>query len=168
MGPCKATQCRAIKNPGIDGIFIKLKSIIMEYILKKESEGKIQEIKAKPERWVWAVLYQDETELRQFGEDGIFHQLKDIDQEKIDLAVLYKFDEPEKRIIIPWRDGMKLIHKYINVHSAEQHQDINETARIYCFGYKLGGQNHYTYILPDDQQIHTPKEDIDLTKFKLK
>jgi hypothetical protein len=139
----------------------------MKYILKKEVDGKITEIEAKPERWAWGVLYQDESELHQFGEDGIFHQLKDIEQEKIKLAVLYKLDEPEKRILIPFKPGMKIIHKYINVHSATQHETMGETARVYVFGYKDGGQTHYTYIMPNDQQIYSSEENIDLTLFNL-
>lgn len=141
----------------------------MKYLLKRTNEdGKIEEVEAKPERWVWAVLYKDETELHQFGQDGIFHQLKDIDQANIKLAVLYKLEEPEKRILIPWAEGMKIIHKYINIHSGDQHEKINDMARVYVFGYKQGGQTHYTYILPNDQMIFSAMENIDLTKFNLK
>jgi hypothetical protein len=139
----------------------------MKYFLNKQNEdGTISQVEAKPERWAWKVDYKDGTELRQFGEDGVFHQLKDIDQDNIELAVLYKMDDPNQVVLIPWKPGMKLIHKYINVH-ADYFEKLNDTVRVYAFGYKLGGQNHYTYILPNDRQILSPADDINLTLFKL-
>ena len=136
----------------------------MQYFLTKDDGTKIE---AQPERWCWDVRYQDGAGLQQFGEDGVYHQVKDIDQEKIALAVLYRFDDPDKAILIPWKEGMKIIHFYVNVHSAEQHADIADRARVYVFGYKDGNQTHYTHILPNDQMIYSSDRNIDLTKFDL-
>lgn len=141
-----------------------IKKINMKYELIKENGERIE---ATPERWVWGILYKDDSELHQFGDDGIFHQIKDIEQDRIKMAVLYKFTDFEQKIYIPWREGMKLIHKYINVHAGAQHENMSQTARVYVFGYKLGNQTHYTYILPNDQKIYSPEENIDLTLFKL-
>jgi len=142
----------------------------MDYFLHEVGpDGQEVLKKAIPERWVWGVLYEDATELHQFGDDGIFHQIKDIQHERIKMAGLYKFDDPDKKILIPWKDGMKFIHKYLNVHSAEQHPDnFNDTSRVYVFGYKSGNQHHYTYVLPNDWMIFSNEENIDLTKFPLK
>ena len=122
------------------------------------------EINIKPERWAWGIIYNDGTELKQFGDDGRFHQIKEIDQDRIKMAILYRLDDPEKRIDIPWRPGMKLIHKYRNIkpHYAEKF------SRVYVFGYKASKTvHHYTFVLPDDRMIISPADDVDLTKFNV-
>jgi hypothetical protein len=142
----------------------------MQYFLRTTDEKGNEILKeAIPERWVWAVLYKDDTELHQFEDDtGTFHQIKEIKHDQIKLAGLYNFNDPKRKIMIPWKEGMKFIHKYINVHSHVQHaDDINATARVYVFGYKIGNEHHYTYILPNDWMIYSNEENIDLTTFPL-
>ena len=144
----------------------------MKYILKKKIQDEstagfhYEEIEATPERWVWGVIYNNGAEFKQFTDGGVFHQIGEINQDEIKMAVLYKFDDPTKRIDLPWHPGMKLIHKYINVHPS-YYEDINKTARVYVFGYKNGSQHHFTYILPDDRIILSPEENIYLTLFYL-
>ena len=136
----------------------------MEYIYKNKEKGTEETV--NPERWVWGVIYNDGTELHQF-DNGVFHRIGEIDQDNIKMFVLYKFGEMDtKRIDIPWRKGMRLIHKYINFHSQE-FENIGETVRIYVIGYKFEGKYHFTYILPDDRMIMSAKEDIDLGLFNI-
>ncbi len=119
------------------------------------------------ERWQWCVIYDDDTELRQFSNDGQFHQIGEIEQDRIKLAVLYKPDEPTKRIDIVWQKGMKLIHKYRNVKPFY----MDKFVRVYMFGYRAGVKDkysyHYNFILPDDRIIMSNKDNIDLVKFEL-
>ncbi len=135
----------------------------MQYNFKNK-EGVI--IEATPERWQWGIIYNDGTELKQFGDDGWFHQVGEIKQENIAMAVLYKMDDPGKRIDIPWRSGMKLIHKYINIILSAATTE-ERRVRIYAFGYKYKGQCNYIYILPDDRLITSPEDDVDFTKFNI-
>lgn len=126
-------------------------------------------IEVEPERWVWGVIYNDETELHQFeapankDSDGIFHRVGEIDQDRVKMAVLYKYNDPKKRIDLPWQPGMKLIHKYRNIQPYYKDHFV----KIYMFGYKLGNQSHFTFILPDDRIILSPEDNVDLIQFSL-
>lgn len=127
-------------------------------------EGKIEEVAM--ERWAWGIIYEDGTELRQFGDDGTFHQVGEIEQERIKMAMIYKTGEDnvpagKPMIMIPWRKGMKLIHKYRNIRPAGHPKFI----KVYMFGYKDGSHYHYNFVLPDDRIISCPFDNIDLTKF---
>ncbi len=124
------------------------------------------EIEVSPERWVWGVIYKDGSELHQFGDDGIFHRVGEINQDEVSMATLYKFDDMKKRIDMPWRNGMRLIHKYINFHDGRW-ENINETKKIYVFGYKFEGSHHFTYVLPDDRIIESPADNVDFAKFNI-
>lgn len=134
---------------------------IMEYKTKDIETN--EEITVSIERWVWGVIYKDGRELHQFGNDGIFHRIGEIEQENISMATLYRYDDMTKRIDIPWREGMKLIHKYRNTRPAGR----TDFVKTYMFGYKNGDEFSYIFILPDDRIIFSPKDDIDLTKFNI-
>lgn len=108
-----------------------------------------------------AGLVRDE--LHQFGDDGIFHQVGEIDQDRVQLVTLYRYDDMTKRVDIPFREGMKLIHKYRNVRPA----GYKDFIRVYMFGYKYEGSHAFYFILPDDRVILSPTDDIDLTLFDL-
>jgi len=145
----------------------------MKYIYKEKKENKestagftINEIEVKPERWVWGVIYKNDTELHQFGDDGIFHRIGEIDQDQVKMFTMYRYDDMTKRIDMPWQEGMKLIHKYINFHSAEW-EDLQQTKKIYVIGYKIGENHHYTMILPDDRIIISPEDNVDFGKFNI-
>lgn len=104
-------------------------------------------------------------ELHQFASDGSFHQIGEVDQERVQLASLYYFDDYDmkKRIDIPFRPGMKLIHKYRNIKPAGHKEFI----KCYMFGYKYEGQTSLFFVLPDDRIIVAPADDVDLTMFDL-
>jgi hypothetical protein len=129
----------------------------MEYTFKKTGE------KIKPERWQWGVIYKDGTEFRQFGKDGYFHQIGEVEQDKVKLAVLFKTTEPNKRIDIVFQDGMKIIHKYRNIKPFY----MKEFVKVYMWGYKKGKNYHFNFVLPDDRIVMSNKDNIDLVKFEL-
>ena len=123
-----------------------------------------QEEEIQPERWVWGAIYNDGTELHQFGNDETFHRIGEINQEKLTMFVMYKFGDMTKRIDIPWRNGMKVIHKYRNI-SLEAGTPEERKLKIYVFGYKFVDTYHFSYILPDDRIVQSPVDDVALSKF---
>lgn len=134
----------------------------MKYILKKDG----QEIEATPERWAWGVVYKDKTELRQFGEDGIFHQFAEIKQDEVEMFVMYQLEDMGKRIDLV-AEGKQIFHFYRNLilsaATPEEHR-----VRVYAFGYKdkETGATVYHFILPDDRMV-VSDHDVDLTKFNI-
>jgi hypothetical protein len=117
----------------------------------------------EPERWQWGVVYSDGTELLQFESDGSFHRIGEVEQDRVTLFALYKPTDPTRRIDIPVRPGMRLIHKYVNVRPA----GMESFVRVYCVGYRMDGAAHFTYVLPDDRIIESAADDVDLTRFAI-
>jgi len=50
----------------------------------------------EPERWIWGVVYKDGTELHQFGNDLIFHQIKEIKWAEVKMFTMYKLEVDTK------------------------------------------------------------------------
>jgi len=105
------------------------------------------------EKWIWAVLYRDGTELHQFDDLGIFHQIGEVDQAKVRMFSLY---EPHGKgridLIVP--EGAKLVHKYkwYVFDAATPHESRK---KVYVFGYKLGNDTHLSFVKPDNTIIQT-------------
>lgn len=118
------------------------------------------------ERWSWGVVYNDNTELRQFNDsDSTFHQFKEIDFEKgVKLFVMFKTDGT-KRIDVLFDDDMQLFHFYRNV-KAFYNEDF---VRVYVFGWKSKSTSvtTYNFILPDDRIVMSNKNDVDLVLFDI-
>jgi len=136
----------------------------MEY---KYVDEKGIEIKAELEKWIWGVVYKDGTELKQFGDDGLFHRFAEIKQEDVVMFSMYKPDDADlkKRIDIEVKDGMKLFHFYRNIvldYMSENKRKI----KIYVFGWKNEKGLSYNYILPDDRIVMS-NEDIDVSKYNI-
>lgn len=126
------------------------------------NNGKAEEV--KEERWGWGVVYRDGTELKQFGDDGIFHRFAEIDQERVAMFVMIKPDGTG-RVDMPLPEGVQIFHFYrqlvLNANTPEE-----KRITIYCFGWKdkKTKAEHYHFILPDDRMVTAPC-DVDLTKF---
>lgn len=124
------------------------------------------------ERWVWGVVYKDNSELHQYDKEGIFHQLKEIDQDNVKLWVLYKVGEENKRIDIVLPEGAKLIHKYKRYvfNSASLNggdKSAEKLVTVYVIGYKTNeGASHYNYVLPDDRIVQS-NGDIPLSEYNI-
>lgn len=138
-------------------------TFFMTYLYTNKETNEVLEVPI--ERWCWGAVYNDGTELKQFGDDGVFHRIGEIDQEKLVMFVMYKPDS-DARIDLPFTEGMRLIHHYYNFHD-QSWEDIQRTVRIYGFGYKKAGQLHYTFILPDDRLIVSDRENVDFSKFNI-
>ena len=133
----------------------------MKYIFLRD--GKPEEV--KPERWVWGVVYFDNTELHQFGNDGIFHQIREIKWDKVKMFTMYKYGDMRKRIDLLVLPDMQVFHFYRNIRPA----GMDHFVKVYVFGYKTRGSSEtvYNFILPDDRIIISNKDNVDLSKFEL-
>jgi hypothetical protein len=115
------------------------------------------------ERWGWGVVYKDGTELHQFGSQGDFHQVGEIVQENVHLFVMYKLDDPSKRIDLIVPQGAKIIHKYRHIRPFY----LAHFVKVYILGYKKGDHYCYNFILPDDRIVVSDRDDVNLEKFNL-
>lgn len=135
----------------------------MKYIFNRD--GEIIDAGEK-ELWCWEAVYDDGEVLKQFGDDGVFHQFKDINQTK--LAQFKMVSEVKPPFIIIFNPKkMKLIHFYkrtrLNIGAD------NETFfTVFCFGYEtknFGRTNKVNLmIMPNGETIIT--EDTNLINFQ--
>ena len=124
----------------------------MEYIFT-DAEGAQHPVAT--EKWAWAVIYDDNTELHQFDDQGVFHQFKEIDTSRVKTFVMYA-PSTGGRIDIPVNEDMQLFHFYTRLSLEDGVRQLT----IYCFGWKSRstGAMTYHYILPNDTQIITDKK----------
>ena len=92
-------------------------------------------ISAPPEAWQWEVTYEDGAILKQFGDDGIFHQFDEIDQKRLAVFKMVSSSSPQVYTLLFSNPEMKLIHFYRNI-ILNAGSDSEERTRIYCFGYE--------------------------------
>ena len=120
----------------------------MTYQLKK-IDGSVEEVQA--ERWGWGVVYKDDTELKQFNEDGSFHQFLEIQWDNVKFFTMYKLEDFSKRIDIPMSPEIQIFHFYKNLVLENSSRKI----RVYVFGWKdkNSGSMVYNFILPDDRIV---------------
>jgi len=144
-----------------------MKYIFKETIEDKESTSgfKFVDTEITPERWCWGVVYKDGSELHQFDNKGIFHQIKEIKMENVKLFSMYKLYDIKKRIDLVVMPDMQIFHFYRNIKPYYSDKFI----KVYVFGYKIRGtsKTNYTFILPDDRIIIANKDNISLEKFEL-
>lgn len=120
------------------------------------------------ERWVWGVVYFDNTELHQFekGKDvGVFHQIGEINWEKVKMFTMYKPDDMNKRIDLLVTPEIQVFHFYRNIRPAY----LDHFIKVYVFGYKMRGTSRavYNFILPDDRILVSSKDNVDLSLFNI-
>ena len=120
-------------------------------------------IEAPPEVWQWEAIYEDGSILKQFGDDGIFHQFAEIDQNKLAMFKMVSSEYPQTYELLMSDPSMKLIHFYRNmVLNAGTNEE--DHIRLYCFGYekKLGTitQKVIMAITPTNKLIITENPDL--------
>jgi len=125
--------------------------------------GKEEEVKL--EKWIWGVVYDDGSELRQFENTGKFHQIKEIKMSKVKLFTMHRSDDIKKRIDLVVMPDMQIFHFYRNIKLAGTDHFI----KVYVFGYKIRktSKTCYHFILPDGRLIISNVNNIDLSKFEL-
>ncbi len=110
------------------------------------------------EKWQWEALYFDGSLLKQFDDNGIFHQFREIDQSNLGLFKMVNSETRKTNTLIFQPQSMKLIHFYrnivLNVGTSEE-----KKIRIYCFGFekKFFGrtQKSLMAIMPNDDLVVT-------------
>lgn len=99
---------------------------------KFSRNGVIEEV--EKEAWQWEAQYTDGSILKQFADNGIFHQFQDIDQKKLSVFKMVA-DGKQPYILLFEPERMKLIHFYkrlrLNIGT-----DQEQFVTIYCFGYE--------------------------------
>jgi hypothetical protein len=119
-------------------------------------DGRIVEI--EPERWRWEAHYLDGSVLKQFDDDGVFHQFREIQQDR--LSSFWMVNDVAPPIAITWNPDYKLIHFYRGYMVFDGFD--NSTYRLYCFGYQTADCKHIMVIMPDDSVFVT--DDVDKIK----
>lgn len=116
------------------------------------------------ERWIWGVVFKDGTEMHQFTDEGVFHQIGEVDQSQVTMFTLYQpegMGDGRIDFIVPVDEEtgelkeVSLIHKYRNiVFDAATPEEKRH--RIYIFGWKLKGQTPiYNFVLPNDTIVQS-------------
>ena len=134
----------------------------MPFYFDSKEEGRIE---IPIEKWGWAVVYKDETFLQQFdNQNQRFHQIGEVDQSKLALVMMVPHDmQALSSLIIPWEDGMKLVHKYRNIVLDAFGEP--RKFRIYIIGWKRGSESFFHYILPDNRIISSTDENLPLSQY---
>ena len=135
----------------------------MKNIFYFNRDGKKEEVEL--EKWIWAVVYNDNTELHQFdfnGDEGVFHQIGEVKQDEVKLFVLLEVETGRRIDIIPPK-GARLIHKYKHyiLDNGKRHE------KIYAFGYKIGDHYHFNFVMPSGTIIQSTEDGEQLSNFGL-
>lgn len=131
----------------------------MDYKFLKDGK----EILTSKEIWCWEAYYNDGTILKQFGDDGFFHQFKEIDQSKLQLFRMVS-DNFTQIYSVPFDpNSMGLIHFYRTVRLNVYTPQFKEI-KCYCFGFekkmKYNKDRHILVILPSGEVVLTENPDI--------
>lgn len=118
------------------------------------------------ENWRWEAHYQDGKVLKQFDDEGHFHQFKEINQ--LELAQFKMVSDDKPAFILLFNpERMKLIHYYKRVR-LNVGTDAEVFITAYCFGYETKTFNRTNkvniMIMPSGESIIT--EDSNLVEFK--
>lgn len=115
--------------------------------------------------WVWEAKYKEgKADLKQYGDDGIFHQIAEIDQRKLKVFVMRSIRTGHVTLMM-FPKGAKLVHLYQN-HILEYGSPDQRNIRIFVFGYELPDSKVIMAIMPDGSLVHTNNiEDLKLISF---
>lgn len=107
----------------------------------------------EPEQYSWKVIYQNGETLKQFADDGVFHQFKEIVQDGP--LVFQMLDEKNRAVasllFVPERMG-KLIHYYKRYHL--DHGGPNERKiTLHVYGYENANGKVLNVITPSGEVI---------------
>lgn len=107
----------------------------------------------QPELWRWQVVYKDGSIFKQFDDDHIFHQFKEIDQDRVEVfEMVSEAYEHKYRLVV--EPGMKLIHFYRRTKlSAGTPEEVRIV--LYVYGYIIGDHTKYFVIMPNNDLIFT-------------
>lgn len=118
------------------------------------------------ETWQWQAEYDDGTVMKQFSDDGLFHQFGEINQAKLAVFRMVSSQFPHSYTLIFDSQSMKLIHFYRNT-VLNLGTEAETRIKLYCFGYekkskKGPNQKVIMAITPTNELIVL--EDIEIVK----
>ncbi len=133
---------------------------MQDYIFQRTETGQVESV--IKERWCWEAHYTDGSLLKQFDDNGIFHQFREIDQSKLLSFKMVNVENDKVFTLIFNPKSMKLIHFYrnivLNVGTSEE-----KKIKLYCFGFekKFFGrtQKSLMAIMPSNEVIITENLD---------
>ncbi|MFZ2882214.1 MAG: hypothetical protein WA019_04015 [Candidatus Moraniibacteriota bacterium] len=109
-----------------------------------------------PELWRWEAYFNDGTFLKQFGDDGVFHQFAEIDQSKLAVFKMTSPDFPQVFAMPFDPKTMKLVHYYKKTGLAVGTPEFREI-KCYCFGFekkRIGrSEKHFVVIVPNGEFV---------------
>jgi len=101
--------------------------------------------------------------LKQFGDDGIYHQFSEIDQKRLAVFKMVSREFPQVYTLLFSDSEMKLIHFYRNTILNAGTED-ERRLRLYCFGYekRIGEKVHKVIMMiaPSNGLIVTENPDL--------
>lgn len=108
-------------------------------------------------------------ELKQFGDDGVFHRFAEIKQDEVEIFTMYRTDDEEmlKRIDMKVSEGAQIFHFYRQIGLDYQSKENFRKIQIYVFGWKRDGACSYNYILPDDRIVTADHDISNLLEFSI-
>jgi len=111
------------------------------------------------EVWCWEAHYQNGQVLKQFGDDGVFHQFKEIDQDKLAIFKMVSDGKPIYTLMFD-PSKMKLIH-YYKKYRLNMGAENETFITAYCFGYQIKSriEKMTIMILPSGETIVTENTD---------
>lgn len=120
-------------------------------------------IETPEEVWGWEAQYEDGQILKQFADDGIFHQFSEINQAKLAVFKMTSKVFPQTYSLLFSDPAMKPIHFYRNT-ILNASTELEERSRYYCFGYekKIGSRTHkcIMIITPANELLVTEDSDL--------
>lgn len=120
----------------------------------KFNRNGVEELVEK-EEWYWIAYYSDGTILKQFDDNGFFHQFKEIDQSRLQTFKMVS-DNHSQKYVIPFEKTMKLIH-YYKIAKLYVGTPFYKEVKTYCFGFEriVGNKNqkHILMIAPNNEII---------------
>ncbi len=122
-----------------------------------------QWIEAEEEVWRWEAYFSNGQILKQYSDDGLYHQFGEIDQSQLALFKMISTQSPQVYSVIFADPDMKLIHFYRNtvLAAGSEHE---KHIRFYCFGYekKIASrtQKVIMMITPEGNLIVTEDPDL--------
>lgn len=126
----------------------------MQYKFFREETQELEDVDDR--EWKWEAYYSDGFYLKQYADDGIFHQFAEIDQDRLQ-AFTVTNGETRHTLLLP--EEAKLIHFYRNT--------LLENAKFHVvttvFGYEKEKLKVLFAIMPDGQVVITD----DIAKIKI-
>jgi len=133
---------------------------MQDYIFQRPETGQVENV--IKERWCWEAHYIDGSLLKQFDDNGIFHQFREIDQSKLLSFKMVNHERENVFTLVFNPKAMKLIHFYRNIVLNVGTND-EKKIKLYCFGFekKFFGrtQKFLMAIMPSDELIVTDNLD---------